>query len=174
MDKLGYPDWAIIFLGIASAVGILISIVLGCLWALSWWKTERLPEQVPILKAKDMAASQGWVFNSQDVLVLDFLFALQQAGVNGNLFFWGRKNQNMDILTKNKPLTMIDSSHWNDHRVDLYSFLTGNDNYSVESRALSHTVGYKDIHIHRENLYAWLKKDAPSFKGYYERAGLLK
>jgi hypothetical protein len=77
--------------------------------------SQRLPTQsgrrITLVGALDLAEREyGWDFQGQQSLdVLDFIFGLHQAGVDGDIKFYGKPNRNSsEMLTRNERLVEID------------------------------------------------------------------
>ena len=140
--------------GFSIGVGLGVFGVIGMAWHFFGFP---IAGRVPIHSIRKPARDLGWeLFEGIDVL--DFIAALKQAGADGRLKFFGRKDAHA-------PLTEIPKEHWGDFSIELMAF-RGFDNTETETRSLLHRVGYKDIHVLNDALKGWIKTDASQFRGF--------
>ncbi|MCB9989520.1 MAG: hypothetical protein H6868_09365 [Rhodospirillales bacterium] len=140
-------------------------------------------KRIPLLDLVKLAPKYGWDFCKPNSLeILDFIDALTQAGLDGELIFWGRPDRNdFADLTRNEPLNKIPQEEWKNFDIHWAPFfhldhsgqITGfkDDNFEIlayDPRTRENENKYKDIYISNKKLSKWLKTSARDFKGRRE------
>jgi hypothetical protein len=105
---------------------------------------------------------------------LDFTYGLYQAGVDGDVKYYGKPNRNdAEMLTRNERLVSIEPSHWRDFEMDVWRALHEKDNFFIWTLNKRNSDikrgGYADVHADREQLMIWLKT-AQVYKGHTKRS----
>lgn len=135
---------------------------------------------VPLLEIWRQAEKYGWDFKADPNLhVLDFVLALQQSGLDGDLRFRGRSaTSTIESFIRNEPINTIDAGYWGNHQVEWSRICYGengtignfiDDNYYCFSydpknaQNLSHDR-YYDLHVSGATA-KWFKKIASTFIG---------
>lgn len=142
------------------------------------WLTEKFTfsifsrrvNRLPLTWLRDEAKKREWEFEGQNLHILDFTDALRQAGLDGELIFWGRPNRNsFESLTRQEPLHKIPPNFWQDFDIDGISLWMAEDNFVVRAQSGWQThkkeEGYVDIHIDAAPALRWLKRTAPGYRG---------
>lgn len=123
--------------------------------------------RMPLTDLLKMAAKLDWNFTSDDSLhLLDMQDAIRQGGLDGTLKLWGKLQKWSDEgLMRHEVLERIPRNHWSEFRVTLFGALEG-DNFNVKSWSPKEKAqGYLDLHVERDGVSEWLKRDAIMFKG---------
>jgi hypothetical protein len=135
--------------------------------------------RMPLLELRDLAVGQGWQFRGPHTLDgPDLLEGLRQTALDGRISVWGRPSRNeFTDLNKTEPLVAIPPDHWRDFNIDWHSVIVGETNFDTrtenprDSSTPIHRRGcFIDLHVDREIAVAWLKEEAPAYKGSVERA----
>jgi hypothetical protein len=130
-------------------------------------------QRVQIMEIFSLAEAKfGWDFEGQRSLdILDFIFGLHQAGVDGDVKFYGKLNRNdFESLTRNERLVEIDRTHWQDYELDIWKARSDSDNFFVwtlNKRSKDwKSGGFADIHADRQQMMNWLETEADGYKGH--------
>lgn len=125
----------------------------------------------PLLALMEQAKRDGWLFEGQPFLRLDFLDALNEAGARKLLVFHGRKigDHLFDDMIRSEPRTPVAPEEWANLEVSPDAIVTPEtaDNF-VTRLMLKRPYGqqeYADIHFDRQEAMKWLRTYAPEFKG---------
>lgn len=127
-------------------------------------------DRIPCTALLSTAAGAGWDFTSPESLhLLDMQDAMRQAGADGTLKIWGKRNKwTSDELMRKELLEIIPADHWKEHFVHLFA-TKDDDNFNVYSWSpTTNPFGkraYVDLYVERPQAMAWLRRDAASFKG---------
>lgn len=132
--------------------------------------------RISLLEVLSIAETRfGWDFSGQHSLdILDFLYGLHQAGVDGDIRFYGKPNRNnFESLTRNERMVEIDRTHWREYELEIWSARNANDNFLICT--LNKRVrewkqgGFADIHADRSQALAWIAADANEYRGHTKR-----
>jgi len=127
-------------------------------------------EKMPLIQLFKEAQNQGLELITNRQMIGAFARALQEAGVDAQLKFWGKKMHTFD------PLIPIPPEHWRDYAVYWWEAVevamnsTGNitgfkdDNFFLRSRTLTHKDGFKDLTVNKLQALDWLKKNGKHIK----------
>lgn len=123
------------------------------------------------------ATNYGWSFSADELHVIDFRDGLRQAGVDGTIRMWGRKQHQFEELTRQEPLQEIDKQYWRGQNwIDPISWTRmdsqkgtfagfAQDNFQTRTVTLTDTERYADIHVDRAQALLWLRGAAKTFIG---------
>jgi hypothetical protein len=131
------------------------------------------PKRIAMLELFAIAEKDfGWDFTSGNSLqLLDFLHGLGQAGVDGDIQFWGRSNKNWDWpdLTRDEKFVRIEQGHFAEYEFEFFRALEENDNLYLMTKNIHDRNplegGYADIHVERGAAMQWLKSSAQAYRG---------
>jgi len=132
---------------------------------------EILDARAPLIELRDLAAKDSWDFNAYgSTHIIDFAKALQQAGLDGELKFWGRPNKSsINSVNLNEPLNEIEKEHWKDFIIEPIALFQAENNADVYSYNAAQNDwregNYIDIHTSEDAAAKWLRTTANSFKG---------
>ncbi len=135
------------------------------------WGTKRSSGiRMPLTELRDLAAYSGWeALNSDSYNILEFTKGLRQAGLDGELRFWGRPHLFRDI-NRHEPLHEISKGHWSKFQIDSTDLIQATGNIDARTYTPGDSVkGYIDLHVHRRPAHRWLRKKAKTYKGTYRR-----
>lgn len=123
------------------------------------------------------ATNYGWNFSERELEVIDFRDGLRQAGVDGTIRMWGRKQHQFEELTRQEPLQEIDKRYWRrqnwidpiswmriDTRKGTFAGFT-DDNFQTRTVTVTDSERYADIHVDRAQALLWLRGAAKTFIG---------
>ena len=138
------------------------------------------PWRISLRDFFDIASWNGWVLHGDDSgHVYDLANGLQQAGLDGRVKFWGRKESRFGFFTEDEPLDEIPATFWRSNKIDSFSCLVHSadgpaieitkDNRQTKTKHTfsddRQTQAYIDIYLERKNAVKWLKNEASAFKG---------
>lgn len=130
------------------------------------------PLRITMIELRNQAEELGWVFHTQETTEpLDFIDALQQAGSDGVIQFWGRENDTgFDDITRRNVLIKIPESYWIEHHIDFAPLLEAVDNFNVKTinYDMRGKAQYFDIQAGREAALKWLARESLTYRGRYE------
>lgn len=132
-----------------------------------------------------LAIERGWkLADSVSLEVLGFHKGLRQAGCDGEIRFWGRKQHTFESLTRNEPLLEIDKNYWVENWLDQTALIKhdnqGNvlglkeDNFVTGTLNLSGANRIADIFVERDQAVRWLETGALAFKDKGQRNAIRK
>ncbi len=123
------------------------------------------------------AEMHGWDFGNYEMHVIDFKDGLRQAGVDGTVNMWGRKQHQLVELSRQEPLQPIERDYWRRQNwIDPTSWMRVDtrkgtfagildDNFQTRTVTVTDTERYVDIHVDRAQALLWLRGAAKSFIG---------
>jgi hypothetical protein len=126
------------------------------------------PDRVPLATLREWAVLAGWCSDVQAATVGDndwwtFSNRLRQAGVDGDIQFWGRRNIHgwVDKDTDSTPLIRIPIEHFEEFEFDCTQ-LAQCDNYEIFTTQLGEApsafrgTNYRDIYVKADDARNWL------------------
>jgi hypothetical protein len=124
----------------------------------------------------DQADESGWdTTGKTNVEILDLLDGLRQAGLDGDIKFFGKRNhrRGFETLTVREPLRPIDMHHWAEFEIYLPPLAYRRDNFDVRTQRLGvkdiYEGGFSDLHLDGQAAVSWLKIAAATWKGRRDR-----
>lgn len=134
-------------------------------------------DRVPLIAIRDRAAANhGWDFLGEKSLhILEFVMGLRQAGLDGQVQFWGRPIKSglsgFLNMVEHEPLEAILKEHWRDFQIEPMSLGMADKNISTKSYTQKNDFdkGFADLHVSQRDALKWLRTTADSFKGAYPK-----
>ena len=124
-----------------------------------------VPDRIPLTDLRDQALSNGWNIDDTPEELVGLARALRQAGLDGTLKLWGRKNI---PRSGREPLSLIQKDHWNSNQIYTLDWLTTDDNFRVCSISQNGIILYWDLHVDAAAKFDWLTHEAEKYKGISE------
>lgn len=127
---------------------------------------ENADKRMPLIELREEAAEKSWDLSGKDELVLEFCLAISQAALDGEVQFFGRKEEHIsEAANRRQKLKPIPIEHWEEFNVEPIRFMSCDDNFSVMTYILGNpTKGYRDLHVDREQAIQWLNTMAEKHK----------
>ena len=130
-------------------------------------------DRVPLIGFLGSAVEAGWDLSGNDnLIVMDMADGLRQAAIDGEVTFWGRQSiSDADRLTKNHPLTVIPSAHFETFQLDVAPLVSRTDNFKTATFQMGGTSyeaqrnRYVDLHLEAKPARSWLATTAEAWKG---------
>ncbi len=126
-----------------------------------------LDTRIPLIELRDEATGKGWDLSGKNELVLEFCLALQQAGLDGEIQFYGRKkvSDNFESHNRQQPLDLIPTDHWRKFQIEPIRFMI-NDNFAFRTYVFPSlkSDGYVDLHVNTKQAMKWLATTAEKAK----------
>lgn len=128
-------------------------------------------ERTPITDLRDWAVEAGWDADIFSIVIggndfLTFKTRLEQAAVDGDIKFWGRKFRydTSEDMKDSEKLVEIDPSHFEEFQLEVQE-IAQSKNYDI----FTHKPGvnpsqlkdqsFRDLHINAAQARAWLKRE---------------
>jgi hypothetical protein len=127
--------------------------------------------RIPLIQLRDLAAYPGWEnLNSGQYNFLEFRVGLQEAGLNGQLKFWGRPDKQMfPDSGRPAPLCEIPKGHWSEFEIEILGLALAVDNMNARTyqKGGGKRMGYVDLHTESSAAWQWLRNDVNNYKGQF-------
>ncbi|MCF7821543.1 MAG: hypothetical protein K9M17_03760 [Mariprofundaceae bacterium] len=122
--------------------------------------------RIPLTDFRSLATNAGWNLSGEDELVLEFCLAISQAALDGEIKFFGRKEEHIsEAANRRQKLRPIPIEHWEEFNVEPIRFMSCDDNFSIMTYILgSPAKGYRDLHVDKEQAIQWLNTTAEKHK----------
>jgi hypothetical protein len=133
--------------------------------------TNSTVSRIPFLEFRRMAKyAYKWdVSGNTNLEVFDLLDGVRQAGIDGAIKLWGRRNPYGEKeASVTEPLILIPADHWHDYQFETGSVVNSSDNSAVATYDFKRGTlrdGFLDIHIHESDAIRWMNRTAEEHRG---------
>ena len=165
--EMPVPDWAIwIAFGVTFALAVFLS------FHEARTRPAPKPKRMPLLDLRAYCKKRGWKFGQSEMDALDFVEALVQGAIDGDVEFWGKFDEygrGPDGSWHDEPLTRIPPEHFKKYRIEVVGLVMQDENRRVFTHSYGvdnhRSGGYLDLHVSIPALRAWEKSARKTYHG---------